>query len=74
MCNTYTNEHFWIIDSNTSKISQPYFGQPCQCGTVTWQAAQQSVQLTPLCGCGSGLPAAINGAFCSACHADTGRD
>jgi len=41
MCNTHANEHFWVIGSNTSKISAPYIGQPCQCGSVFWKATQQ---------------------------------
>lgn len=36
MCNIYTNEHFWVIGSNTSKVSAPLVGQPCQCGAVLW--------------------------------------
>ena len=40
---------------------------------INIEYAQQCVQPTPLCGCGSGLPAAINGIYCSACHAETGR-
>ena len=44
MCNTYTNEHYWVIGSNTSKVSMPIVGQPCQCGAVRWVAAQQGVQ------------------------------
>ena len=36
MCNIYTNEHYWVIGSNTSNISAPLVGQPCQCGSVLW--------------------------------------
>ncbi len=42
MCNIYTNEHYWVIGSNTSRVSAPYVGQPCQCGAVRWGSAQQS--------------------------------
>ena len=46
MCNIYTNEHYWVIGSNTSKVSAPLVGQPCQCGSVRWGAAQQSMHPT----------------------------
>jgi hypothetical protein len=42
MCNKFTNEHFWIVSSNTSN-SAPYVGQPCQCGSVLWKADQQAL-------------------------------
>lgn len=38
MCNIYTNEHYWVIGSNTSNISAPLVGQPCQCGSVLWSS------------------------------------
>ena len=46
MCNIQKNEHFWAIGSNTSQISPPYAGQPCQCGAIRWQAAQQGMHPT----------------------------
>ena len=52
MCNIYTNEHYWVIGSSTSQISAPYVGQPCQCGSVRWQAAQQPFAPDALRVCG----------------------
>lgn len=61
MCNIYTNEHYWVIGSSTSQISAPYVGQPCQCGSVRWQAAQQNAHPTV-------LPHSETAARCPHCH------
>jgi hypothetical protein len=65
MCNTYTNEHYWVIGSNTSRVSVPLAGQPCQCGAVRWKASQQTVALDKCDLCGANATVTKVNHYCS---------